>query len=149
MSHIPFEGAGELHISGIREAREGGTSQFDRVITTCQDSIEDNVSSSCEYSWYNMSDGEADGWGGSSAYALFEQAADELHDALLDGETVLIHCHRGASRSVSVSIAALGRYLGLSWHKAYQHIYRYRITPHPPERILIDHASRYIDERQS
>jgi hypothetical protein len=149
MSHIPFEGAGELHISGIREAREGGTSQFDRVITTCQDSIEDNVSSSCEYSWYNMSDGEADGWGGSSAYALFEQAADELHDALLDGETVLIHCHRGASRSVSVATAAVGRYLGFSRSEAYQHIRRYRITPHPPEKKLIDHASRYIDERKS
>jgi len=147
MSNIPFDGAGELHISGIREAREGGTSQFDRVITACQDSIEDNVSSSCDYSWYNMSDGEADGWGGSSEYELFEAAADELYDALLDGETVLIHCHHGHSRSVSVATAALGRYLGMTRSEAYQHIYRYRILPHPPEQVLLEHASRYIDGR--
>jgi hypothetical protein len=147
MSNIPFDGAGELHISGIREAREGGTTQFDRVITVCQDSIEDNVSSSCDYSWYNMSDGEADGWGGSSEYELFEAAADELHDALLDGETVLIHCHHGHSRSVSVATAALGRYLGMTRSEAYQHIYRYRILPHPPEQVLLEHASRYIDGR--
>src|SRR6056297_3014623 len=131
MSNIPFDGAGELHISGIREAREGGTSQFDRVITACQDSIEDNVSSSCDYSWYNMSDGEADGWGGSSEYELFEVAADELYDALLDGETVLIHCHHGHSRSVSVATAALGRYLGMTRHESFEKIEYYRPKANP------------------
>jgi len=147
MSRIPIDRDGELHITDISEAREGGTTQFDRVITVCQDSIEDNVSSSCAYSWYNMSDGEADGWGGSSEYELFEEAADELYNALADGESVLIHCHHGHSRSVSVATAALGRYLGMARHEAYQHIYRYRILPHPPEYLLLEHASRYIDGR--
>jgi protein-tyrosine phosphatase len=148
MSHIPFDGVGELCISDIREAREGGTRQFDRVMTVCQDSIEDNVSKTCDYSWYNMSDGEADGWGGSSDYSLFEQAADELHDALLDGESVLIHCHRGRSRSVSVTVAALGRILDVPRHESFDTVEYYRPQAHP-DKLLMEYASRYIDEQKS
>lgn len=145
MSHIAYDGSGELHITNITEAIQSETNQFDRVITVCQDSIEDNVSDEQEYSYYCMSDGPSNAYGGDHSYEMFEEAADELHDALADGEQVLIHCHAGQSRSVSVAVAALGRLLGLPRSDALDLVHRYRITHHYPDRLLLEHAARYID----
>lgn len=144
MNKIQYDGPGELWISDISDARTEDKSKFDRVITVCQDSIEDNVSSDTAYSFYCMSDGVADSYGGSSDYDIFEEVADELHDALSDGETVLIHCHVGQSRSVSVSIAALGRLLDKRRSEAYNLVRRYRPLARP-EQKLFGHASTYIE----
>lgn len=147
MSHINYDGSGELHITNITEAVQMDKSDFDRVITVCQESIEDNVSESMEYSWYDMSDGRpvVEGkYGGSCGYELFEEAADELYHALDSGETVLIHCHAGQSRSVSVASAALGRLLDLSRSDALDLIHHYRLTHQYPDMLLMDHTRKYI-----
>lgn len=149
MSHIDYDGSGELHVTNITEARTMDKTSFDRVITVCQDSIEDNISDEQTYSHYCMSDGGIrveEKYGGSCEYELFAEAADELHEALADGETVLIHCHAGQSRSVSVATAALGRLLGLPRSDALQLVHRYRITHHQPDMLLMEHAAQYIDE---
>lgn len=149
MSHINYDGPGELHITNITEARTMAKDGFDRVITTCQDSIEDNVSDKIEYSHYNMSDGRAeaeDKYGGSCEYELFEEAAQELYTALAQEETVLIHCHHGTSRSVSVATAALGQLLDLARSESLDLIHHYRVTHHYPDILLMDHASDYIRE---
>lgn len=147
MNRIDYDGSGELWISSIGGAREDDTSRFDRVITVCQDSVEDNISDEQTYTHYNMSDGDyaEEMYGGSCEYELFEEAASELHEALSDDEAVLIHCHMGASRSTSVSIAALGRLLDLHRAEAYDIVERYRPQTHP-ERLLLEHAARYINE---
>lgn len=125
-------------------------SSIDRIITVCQDSIEDNVSEQMTYSFYCMSDGRPEveeQYGGSCEYERdFEEAADELYEALADGETVLIHCHAGMSRSVSVAAAALGRLLGLSRSDALDLVHRYRIPHSYPDRLLMEHATDYISE---
>lgn len=144
MSHIAYDGSGELHITNITEACEMSKAGFDRVITTCQDEIEDNVPDTITYSFHCMSDGPANEYGGYHDYRMFEQAANELHDALESGETVLIHCHAGQSRSVSVATAALGRLLDKSRTEAISIVHRYRITHSYPDQLLMDHADRYI-----
>lgn len=148
MSHIDYDGTGELHITDISTARTMDKSIFDRIITVCQNSIADNVSEEMNYSHYNMSDGAVrveETYGGSCEYELFEQAADELHDALSDDEVVLIHCHAGRSRSVSVSIAALGRMLEIRRQNAYEILERYR-PQLKPDLLLMEHASKYIED---
>lgn len=145
MSHIDYDGSGELHITNITEAIQEPTGQFDRVITVCQDSIEDNVSDEQTYSYYCMSDGPTNAYGGDHSYETFAEAANELEMALAAGETVLIHCHAGQSRSVSVATAALGRLLGVPRSDALGLVHRYRITHHQPDMLLMEHAAQYIE----
>ena len=146
MSHIAYDGPGELHITNITEAVQMEKAGFDRVITVCQDSIEDNISDEMEYSHYCMSDGPHNAYGGDHSYEMFQESAQELYRALVDGETVLIHCHAGQSRSVSVAVAAVGQLLELPRHEALDLIHHYRITHHQPDMLLMDHASRYIEQ---
>ena len=146
MSQIAYDGSGELHITNITDAIQEPTSHLDRVITVCQDSIEDNISDDQTYSYYCMSDGPTNEYGGDHSYEMFEEAADELYEALRSDEEVLIHCHAGQSRSVSVATAVLGRLLGLSRTEALQLVHRYRITHHNPDRLLLEHADQYIEQ---
>jgi len=149
MSHIDYDGPGTLHITNITEARTMDKSVFDRVITVCQDSIEDNISDERVYSHYCMSDGRCEveeRYGGSCEYELFAEAAQELYQALADGEAVLIHCHAGQSRSVSVATAALGQLLELNQWEALDLVHYYRATFQYPDTTLMDHASDYISE---
>lgn len=109
----------DLLIGGLQEAVRADKSAVDRVVTVCQDPIEDNVPDDTVYSHYNMADGPAGSLrDGESSFALFESAADEVYRALVGGERVILHCHAGVSRSVSVGAAAVGRikeepYLGV------------------------------------
>lgn len=147
MSHIDYDGPGELHVTNITEARTMDKAGFDRVITVCQDSIEDNVLDERVYSHYCMSDGRPEveeQYGGSCEYELFAEAADELHDALSSGETVLIHCHQGTSRSVSVATASLGRLLEEPRSETLGVIHYYRPRNSYPDKLLMDHANKYI-----
>jgi len=145
MSPIKYDGSGELFISGIVSVREDSTSHLDRIITVCQDSVEDNVSDEQEYDFYCMADGPHNAYGGDSSYEMFEEAADTLYEALKSGESVLIHCHMGQSRSVSVAVAALGRLLNIPRHEAFKTVKYYRPQAHP-DRLLMGHASTYIEQ---
>lgn len=147
MSHIDYDGPGELHITNITQAFQMEKTIFDRVITVCQDSIEDNVSSETTYSHYCMSDGRPEveeQYGGSCEYELFEEATEELYSALTEEETVLIHCHQGTSRSVSVATAALGRLLEEPRSEALGLIHYYRPRNSYPDSLLMEHSNRYI-----
>lgn len=103
-------------ISNISDARTADKSRFNRVITVCQESIEDNVG--CQYNFFNMSDGE-DEYGGECTYELFSEACNCLVDALENNETVLVHCHRGRSRSVSVVVASIAVYRDISYAESF------------------------------
>lgn len=144
MNKIEYDGSGTLYITDISTIREGVKPDLDRVITVCQEEVCDNISSDIEYNFYNMSDGD-DGYGGSAEYGVFERAADILYHALEQDEVVCIHCHMGQSRSVSVSIAALGRLLGIMPGEAWNIVERYRPQAHP-NNLLLDHARQYIEQ---
>lgn len=131
----------DLWISGIQKVREESTGQFDRVISVCQDEVSDNVG--CNYNHFNMADGPACGYGGDCSYELFHEAALMALASLTYGETVLVHCHVGKSRSVSVSIAALAVYNHWTYEKAYNVVEEGRPQMHP-DGLLIEHAKKFI-----
>ena len=145
MNRIDYDGSGELYISGIRSACEDETNHLDRVITVCQDNIEDNVSDEQEYNYFCMSDGPHNAYGGDHSYETFSRAANVLFRALDQRESVLIHCHMGQSRSVSVAVAALGRLLDQSRTDTYDLVQHYRPQAHP-DQLLMGHASTYIEQ---
>lgn len=129
-----------LYVGDIEDARERDTSQFDRVVTVCQDEVSDNIG--CTYSHYNMSDGPENSYGGDSSYEMYRQAADEVTIALADGETVLVHCHMGQSRSVAVCIGAVAAYEDIEYEDARQVVFDARPQAHPDNRLR-EHARKY------
>ncbi|MDY7080826.1 MAG: dual specificity protein phosphatase [Halobacteria archaeon] len=63
----------------------------------------------------------------------FRQAVDHLTILLQEGETVLVHCSRGESRSVAVSAAAISMIEDVSFDDALEIISKSRdkANPHP------------------
>lgn len=145
MNRIEYDGSGELFVSDITAIREQQTNHLDRVVTVCQDSVEDNISAEQEYNFFCMADGPHCGYGGDSSYEMFSRAANVLFRALHQGESVAIHCHMGQSRSVSVACAALGRLLDIPRQEAFDTVQHYRPQAHP-DQLLMGHASTYIEE---
>lgn len=131
-----------LWIGDIQDVREGDTSRFDRVITVCQDEVSDNVG--CNYHFFNMSDGPANGYGGDHSYELFHEAAMFALASLTYGENLLIHCHMGQSRSVSVAAAALVVKEGQSYEWAFKTIERSRPEAHLDPHLR-GHAEKFIE----
>ena len=140
-----------VYITGIVGVTENSIpDDVDRVITVCQDHTIENVS--CAYEWYKMKDGGS-GYGGDDSYELFEQAAHSMLSAIQNGETILIHCHVGRSRSVSVAIAAMATDLFENMSAIPQTAYDviYGIIHEKrgfvrPKITLKDHAIRFISE---
>lgn len=136
----------QLWMGDIQDVRTRSLTNIgiDHVITVCQDSVADNVG--CDYDHFNMSDGPEEGIvGGDSSFELFEAAVDETVDALDAGDTLLVHCHAGRSRSAMVCTSALAARQELSFEDATELIHdtgRF-ISPCPG---VADHARRYIDE---
>lgn len=135
----------QLSITDIQTARETDTTQFDRVVTVCQDSVEDNVG--CAYDWFNLADGphSVQAHGGRCDYDAFKEAADAVLAALEDGEVVLVHCHAGLSRAPSVSAAALAVYTDTDYHGVFGLVGKRRPLIHPDE-TLKNHVEQYIRE---
>ena len=131
----------QLTIANIAHVRQCSLN-CDRVITVCQEPVSDNVS--CAYEFYNLSDGD-DNYGGECSYELFEKAADSLVDALQRSEDVVIHCHRGKSRSASVAIAAMAVRYNTFWHYARDAIERQRPEIDPNE-TLVRFGKRFVDK---
>ncbi|WP_255197687.1 dual specificity protein phosphatase family protein [Halorarius litoreus] len=77
----------------------------------------------------------------------FGRAVDETHDLLTAGETVLVHCAAGASRSPSVAATALALHSGQGLDAAFEQVAdaRAAVDPHP---ALVDRAATaYVDRR--
>jgi protein-tyrosine phosphatase len=149
MTKIKYDGRGQLYITNITEAISkvnASDSEYDAVVTVCQDSIEDHVSDNIEYTHKSMADSINPDVEGSHQYPKFAVSANELHNHLKNRKSVLIHCHAGQSRSVSVSVAALGRLLNKPRDEALNIIHRDRKTFQNPSKFLIDHADKYIKE---
>lgn len=134
----------QLHIANITAAiQEPTPSDVAAVITVCQDEIADNIG--VEYHHFCMSDGPTNAYGGDHSYEMFEEAAETILSYLEDGETVLVHCHAGASRSVSTSIAALAVYEGTDYHEMYNTVKSSRPQANP-DNLLVNHAKKFIEE---
>jgi predicted protein tyrosine phosphatase len=93
-----------------------------------------------------MADGPFTGYDGDYSYEMFEDAAETVLDYLRDGDTLLVHCHAGQSRSPAVSIAALGVFEGESYYDTYDSVKESRSQIHP-DGLLERHAKRFISDR--
>lgn len=124
-----------IWISDIQSVRQESMSDkgIDAVITVCQDDVRDNIG--CPYYYFNMADGEIDFYGGSCGYTIFKNAADQLYNLITSGETVLIHCHMGQSRSPSVAIAAIGKAENMSYEDAERFVANKRPMIEPNEHL--------------
>jgi protein-tyrosine phosphatase len=131
----PVQVTGGMYLGDIDDVREGDTSQFDRVITVCQDSCADNVA--CEYEQHSLEDGE-------NKYQSVADAIDAVVAARIRRETVLVHCHAGVSRSPSVCIGALAVLNGLSFEEARSIVADAKYIQ--PSRELLDDVQQYIGE---
>jgi len=134
-----------LWIGDIDSVREQSTSQFDTVVTVCQDSVEDNVSPQSNYAQFEIADGPqtTEKYGGSHEYSLFEDATHMVLRNLELGKKVLTHCHNGQSRSAAVCIAVLAVQHDTSYSTAYRMVEDARYIVNPDE-LLEEHAKQYI-----
>lgn len=133
-----------IFVSDISSVHEKSLSDYDinSVITVCQESTEDNVG--CEYKHFNMSDGPDNKYGGRHDYEIFKESADYLYNKVASDKTVLIHCHKGQSRSVSVTVAVIGVLEGMNAQDSLSHIKSSRPQAEPDE-LLMEHAQKYIN----
>jgi atypical dual specificity phosphatase len=133
-----------LWIGDIQDAREEALGEFgiSKVITVCQDTVESNIG--CEYTHYNMSDGPDNKYGGDYSFNIYQQASDELFRAINSNKTVLIHCHKGQSRSVSVAMGVICRLENISAVEALNLIKENRPEANPDE-LLVERAERYAE----
>lgn len=135
----------QLYISDIVSVREQSIpDDVDAVINVCQDDTSDNVG--VEYCHFSLSDGETDMYGGDDTYEGFEEAALEILNRLRDGQTLLVHCHMGHSRSVATSIAAVAVYDGKATYEVYSQFKDERPGIHPNMKLQ-NYARRFVQER--
>lgn len=139
----------QIHVTDITLVREGHTpDDVDRIVTVCQEDVTDHIPTAVAYEWYQMSDGPHSGYGGVHSYRLFEMAAASVLRALEAGETILVHCHVGKSRSVSVAAAAIAVHEGNYDVMKYMHrIKHLRENGDMPDESLVRYARRFAQER--
>jgi len=141
MQRIRTSAKGSLDI-GSREDIQGATTQsYDVVVTVDIEPIDARPIRA--YHWFNMADAYS-GDRGHYSRAMFDQAADVVANALSDGYHVAIHCYVGRSRSVAVSIAAIGRVQHLSFEQARNLVYEQRPQA-DMKPLLARHARAFIE----
>jgi protein-tyrosine phosphatase len=128
-----------LQITDIDAVR---TESFDadRVVTVCQDPVEEHIPEGVEYDHFNLADDmySSEIWGGSAEYPAFAEAAKAVLKAVRDGEDVLVHCHAGMNRSASVCIAVLGVTEDLPYREAYKLVSRVRPIIAPTDQMRLN-----------
>jgi protein-tyrosine phosphatase len=142
--------SGRLYISDIDTVAERPLpSDTDRVISTCQDTVTDNVSDDVPYQHFALADdaqSEAE-WGGSCAYSRFNMAASSIYASLVVGETVVVHCHVGRNRSVATSAAAIALHEGTTFQDVLNRIRRQRPIA-DPNNLMRSHGQTFLELRR-
>lgn len=134
-----------LWISDIQSVREESTSQFETVVSVCQDRVSDNVG--CDYRHENLADGIYDTYGGDCTIETFSDGVEHVVVSLEQNRTTLVHCHAGISRSVSVSIAALATTTDIDPMEALEQIREHRPQANPNE-ILQKRIAEYLGDEE-
>lgn len=148
MNRIPIDGHGRLYVSDIDSvtAQElpRGT---DRAISTCQDTVTENIADDVSYEHYPLADDEHSEakWGGSCDYDVFDEAAASIYASLRVGETIVVHCHKGRNRSVATSAAALAALEETTFRDAVERIQEHRKIA-DPNSLMQSHARSFIEE---
>lgn len=137
-----------LYIGDILDVRQGKTSDFDHIVTVCQDNVQANVSG--DYDFFCLSDGPAKQMGhnpGEYSYELLSEAIGTVVDSLREGNTILVHCHAGQSRSATVCVAALAIYEDISWDESFNRLRTARPSINPVPELISD-GKKYVQEQK-
>lgn len=133
--HTDSDVGGTLYIGDIQDVQQRSIADLtvDHVVTVCQDDVRDNISDDVLYSYFCMADGVERGQNpGDASYELFEKASLHVADLLVEENDVLVHCHAGQSRSVTVSATAIALLSDLEFEEALSLIEQERgIAPSP------------------
>lgn len=95
-----------LYLCDIGGVAEHDVSDHDTIVSVCQDCRDDNISQ--EYLRFPLADDieSKRNWGGSVDYQTFFDAAEAVRERMEHG-SVVVHCHKGRNRSVSVCAAVM------------------------------------------
>lgn len=138
-----------LFVADIRDVETESLGEYgiDLVVGVCQDDRSDNVG--CPYRHFPLSDGPPHRGArnpGRFVYELFEDAVDIVLDQWQRGSAVLVHCHAGQSRSVSVAAAAMAVDREVDIDTAFGLIRSHRNTQVSPD--VQTFAERYVSENR-
>ena len=127
-----------LWVTDIDTAQSHDTSKFDTVVSVCQDTCEDNISDETNYYHYPLADDceSKENWGGVFEYDTFSDAVYEVVQALMEGQTVLVHCHKGRNRSVSVCIGVYAIWRDVQYCRAKTIVFESRPEADPNTELL-------------
>lgn len=131
----------QIWLADISTVMTEDVGHFDLVLTVCEDNIEDLVS--CDYGHFELPSASSCLAGDPPSYDDFAKAVDRLYRALSDGQTVLVHCHSGTSRSVAVGTAGLARYEHRDFESALESVEEARPSADPSE-VYRDYGKRYV-----
>lgn len=128
----------QLIIASIDEVQDNPTGEYDAILSVCQDTCDANVSDSVAYEQYPLADDceSVANWGGEFSFQMFNSAVKQLTQALYDDKKVLIHCHAGRNRSVSVAIAAYAIWRNITFSSARQTVMAGQDKEAPDEELL-------------
>lgn len=64
--------------------------------------------------------------GSSNSSSTYHLAVSTVLQLLLDGHTVLLHCHEGRSRTAAIATMIISRLEGISLEEAFKYVTKYR-----------------------
>lgn len=136
---------GQLWNASIDEVEQHKTGKFDRVVSVCQDRCTENVGGHTPYDHFQLADGiESEReHGGDCSYSMFEIAAAHVAD-IVDDETVLVHCHAGRSRSVTVCAAVVACKHDITFDDALMWVTNAQDGRGDPNELLQSHGHKYV-----
>lgn len=137
-----------LYVTDRPTVLQESTSQFDAIITICQDDVADNVGVE-HYHHYPLSDGPppADAYNpGEFSYDLFETAVETIIQHVEHDRVTLVHCHAGQSRSIMAVTAALTVIADQPFTDAFDRVESARSINVQPSRDLWEYGQQYAQD---
>jgi len=103
---------GRLVVGGVDIIRNGDYNRYDHVISIIsRRQLDFFLSQSEKTNWTQRHDVyEKEDAVNEDLLQLFDNIADDIHDSLLKGCSVFVHCFMGRSRSIAVTAAYLIKY---------------------------------------
>lgn len=134
----------QLWLTDIRTVMTEDVSDFDQVITVCEEEIGELVE--CEYHHFNLQTATKSSASTTpdKTYDTFTQAVNMVAEYLSAGDKVLTHCHSGTSRSVAVSATALAYHKKITFETALERIQEQHPDADPSE-LYRNYGKRHLE----
>jgi len=132
----------DLYVGDIEDANEAGRMEehgVDRIVSLTHGDPVDGFPESVSVGKYSMKDG------GENDLEEFKDAVRDVVDALDSGETVLVHCGKGDSRSVCVAATSAAIDQEVQMGSALLDVDERREGSDPEDRVIQNAFQAYRD----